>query len=148
MGIFLCQLIIRPGVGSGCEPTYVTKNGTFENVTCKLDDKPNARHVTTADTLMDLIRNVFPPNLIEACIRQSKTVLIYPDTEKKEEITQLDECEKVEDCKTEWEFKNAKGDSMNILGMYLCILLDRSGAYLTFCNVVRMSEILTKCENF
>ena len=116
MGIVLCHWVIRPGVGNECKPNVLANDGN--NVTsCKLDDKPNDRNVTTADTLMDLIRNVFPPNLIEACISQTSTVLMYPDTkEMMEKITDMEDCETVEDCKTEWKFKTTMGGSMNILG--------------------------------
>ena len=116
MGIVLCHWVIRPGVGNECKPNVLANDG---NSSCKLDDKPNDRNVTTADTLMDLIRNVFPPNLIEACISQTSTVLMYPDTkEMMEKITDMEDCETVEDCKTEWKFKTTMGGSMNILGMY------------------------------
>ncbi|XP_023247322.1 excitatory amino acid transporter 1-like [Copidosoma floridanum] len=34
------------------------------------------RNVTTVDTLMDLVRNMFPPNLVEACIAQHQTKIV------------------------------------------------------------------------
>ena len=36
------------------------------------------RNVTTADTLMDLVRNMFPPNIVQATLQQYRTTLIYP----------------------------------------------------------------------
>lgn len=36
------------------------------------------RNTTTTDTLLDLIRNMFPPNLVQACIAQFQTVLTPP----------------------------------------------------------------------
>ncbi|XP_074036934.1 excitatory amino acid transporter 3 [Leptinotarsa decemlineata] len=55
---------IRPGVGgtpwSGDETEKVT------------------RHVLTQDTLLDLIRNLFPPNIVQACVAQSQTFLVDP----------------------------------------------------------------------
>ena len=61
-----------------------------------------SRNVTTIDNFMDLFRNLFPPNLVEACIMQTVTVLEYPgnDTIPKED----------------WPFKSVKGGNMNILG--------------------------------
>lgn len=38
----------------------------------------NSRPTTTADTLLDLVRNMFPPNLVESCIAQYRTILIPP----------------------------------------------------------------------
>lgn len=40
--------------------------------------KPNttSRDVLTTDTLMDLVRNMFPPNLVEACIAQHQTKIV------------------------------------------------------------------------
>jgi Na+/H+-dicarboxylate symporter len=37
-----------------------------------------SRNVTTTDTLMDLVRHMFPPNLVQACIQQYQTVLKPP----------------------------------------------------------------------
>jgi len=40
-----------------------------------------SRNVTAADTLMDLTRNLLPPNLIQAAVQQYRTVLKYPGEE-------------------------------------------------------------------
>ena len=37
-----------------------------------------SRNVTTPDTLMDLIRNLVPPNLMQATMQQYRTNLKYP----------------------------------------------------------------------
>ncbi|KAI3368271.1 hypothetical protein L3Q82_007989 [Scortum barcoo] len=52
-------IIIRPGKGSRDSP--VAKSGNIEPV-------------QAADAFLDLIRNMFPPNLVEACFKQYKTV--------------------------------------------------------------------------
>ncbi|KAG7230793.1 hypothetical protein INR49_019607 [Caranx melampygus] len=52
-------MIIRPGKGSRDSP--VTNSGNIEPV-------------QAADAFLDLIRNMFPPNLVEACFKQYKTV--------------------------------------------------------------------------
>lgn len=65
LGIILV-LIIRPGEFSS--HSLVTK-----------ETAATKRTVTTADTLLDLVRNVFPPNLVQACIAQYRTVLEEPE---------------------------------------------------------------------
>lgn len=68
LGILLV-VVIRPGVG-----TVAWK---------PIDEDDSARvltrHVLTQDTLLDLIRNVFPPNLVQACVGQSQTFLNEPN---------------------------------------------------------------------
>ena len=39
------------------------------------------RNVSTADTLMDLLRNCFPPNIVRASLQQYQTVLVYPEND-------------------------------------------------------------------
>ncbi|CAL8308137.1 unnamed protein product [Lota lota] len=52
-------MIIRPGKGS--RDSLVAASGNIESV-------------QAADAFLDLIRNMFPPNLVEACFKQYKTV--------------------------------------------------------------------------
>ncbi|XP_029355235.1 excitatory amino acid transporter 4 isoform X2 [Echeneis naucrates] len=52
-------IIIRPGKGSRDSP--VANSGNIEPV-------------QASDAFLDLIRNMFPPNLVEACFKQYKTV--------------------------------------------------------------------------
>ncbi|CAJ1060508.1 excitatory amino acid transporter 4 [Xyrichtys novacula] len=52
-------IIIRPGKGSRDSP--MAKSGNIEPV-------------QATDAFLDLIRNMFPPNLVEACFKQYKTV--------------------------------------------------------------------------
>ncbi|XP_060132479.1 excitatory amino acid transporter 1 isoform X1 [Zootoca vivipara] len=56
IGIFMV-LIIHPGKGS---KDTLHREGTVEQV-------------HTTDAFLDLVRNMFPPNLVEACFRQYKT---------------------------------------------------------------------------
>jgi len=99
--------------------------------TSELSNEENKRYVTTADTLMDLIRNAFPPNLVEACIKQTSTVLIHPGNDSIP--------------KEEWVFKSTMGGSMNILGLIAFSL--------AFGIAISMSEedgkpVLTFLESF
>ena len=63
LGIVLV-VTIQPGVGTD------TEKGTNK-----------ARNVTTADTLLDLVTNCFPQNLVQATMYQYKTELVYPGNE-------------------------------------------------------------------
>jgi Na+/H+-dicarboxylate symporter len=53
------------------------KNDLRENV--------ESRNVTTPDTLMDLVRNLVPPNLLQATMQQYRTSLKYPGNAIKNE---------------------------------------------------------------
>ena len=46
-------------------------------------------NISTADTMMDLPRNCFPPNIIQATVQQYHTALIRPE----EDVSQLSICE-------------------------------------------------------
>lgn len=61
LGIILV-ISIQPGVGSN-----------------PLESKTLAKNVSTIDTLMDLVRNMFPPNLVQACIYQHQSEPKRPD---------------------------------------------------------------------
>ncbi|GAB6029085.1 hypothetical protein CHUAL_004869 [Chamberlinius hualienensis] len=79
------------------------------------------RNVTTVDTLMDLVRNLFPVNIVEACISQHQTFLIYPG-ESPSNISDItngtDEnvTSTVPDLHT-WAFKTKAIEGINILGL-------------------------------
>ena len=65
LGIALVTTI-RPGGG------YVDEDGAGGG------NSAAGRNVTTADTLMDLVRNMFPPNIVQAALQQYRTTLVYP----------------------------------------------------------------------
>ncbi|XP_054285387.1 excitatory amino acid transporter 1 isoform X3 [Macrosteles quadrilineatus] len=68
-GIVLVN-VIKPGKNQGS--SNITRTGS-------------SRNVTTADTLMDLARNMFPPNLLQAATHQYRTVLSY-DPSKNDQV--------------------------------------------------------------
>jgi len=75
------------------------------------------RNVTTPDTLMDLVRNCFPPNIIQATVQQYKTELIYPG-----EVNKTDERTGAMIYHTDkdtWMFKSGWSSSTNILGLVI-----------------------------
>ncbi|XP_012282239.1 excitatory amino acid transporter 1 [Orussus abietinus] len=65
LGIILV-VSIQPGKG-GSTASVATTGGS--------------RNITTVDTLLDLARNMFPPNLVQACVSQSRTKLSLPENE-------------------------------------------------------------------
>ncbi|CAL7949748.1 unnamed protein product [Xylocopa violacea] len=91
LGIILV-LIIRPGDSA-------TQSLRVE------DEEVTQRNVTTIDTLLDLVRNVFPPNLVQACIAQYRTVLVKPKNET-ETMSLYD-----------WRITHEYGDGLNTLGL-------------------------------
>ena len=91
LGIILV-LIIRPG-------EFHSKGGLATY------DAKTPRNVTTVDTLLDLIRNVFPPNLVQACIAQYRTILVEPKNATLAKNIQ------------DWDISHQYGDGTNTLGL-------------------------------
>ncbi|XP_029163275.1 excitatory amino acid transporter 1 isoform X2 [Nylanderia fulva] len=85
LGIILV-VSIQPGVGSSATET-----------------KKPAQNVSTVDTLMDLVRNMFPPNLVQACIAQHRTEPKLPENAS----IPMDE----------WELMEKEVSGTNILGL-------------------------------
>ncbi|VEN56408.1 unnamed protein product [Callosobruchus maculatus] len=94
LGIILV-LTIKPGVG-----------GIAVDEQTKQADEKVPRHVLTQDTMLDLIRNLFPPNLVQACIAQSQTHLIEPENATERQM-----------AKETWKFKERYEDTTNVLGL-------------------------------
>ncbi|KAI4502257.1 hypothetical protein M0802_002939 [Mischocyttarus mexicanus] len=91
LGIILV-LVIRPGEISGTS-FQVDK------------DLTPIRNVTTADTLLDLIRNIFPSNLVQACVAQYRTILTEPKNATNETTIE------------EWDISSKYTDGTNTLGL-------------------------------
>ena len=70
--------------------------------------KVEARNVTTADTLMDLVRNCFPPNIVQATVQQYRTGLVY-EADGKVPFNESD--------RYTWNFKGEWSQGTNILGL-------------------------------
>lgn len=84
----LLAVIVRPGVGAdpeNREPLNSTEN------------------LLVVDAVLDIFRNLFPPNLMEATMFQYHTVLVDP----RNETVPL----------TEWEISHKHVDNINILGI-------------------------------
>merc|ERR1719216_437268 len=83
--------------------------------------KVESRNVTTPDTLMDLIRQMFPPNLIQATMQQYRTALIYPAGGFQNETGKP--FRDPADLST-WAFKGEWSNGSNILGLvFFAIIL-------------------------
>ena len=83
--------IIQPGVGKGGEEKTTSEK----------------RNITTADTLMDLVRNLIPPNIIQATLQQQVTAVTFDSNNPAHNLTD----------KTTWDFKTSFQDNTNILGL-------------------------------
>ncbi|OQV26180.1 Excitatory amino acid transporter 3 [Hypsibius exemplaris] len=68
----------------------IIKPGSYESAQIEKSKLPEVdlEPSTTADTFLDLIRNMFPPNIVQACVAQYRTALIRPPAQA-ENITLL-----------------------------------------------------------
>ncbi len=78
------------------------------------DISSDQRNVTTADTLMDLVRNCFPPNVVQATMQSYRTNIIYPGPG---EYTLENGLVVSEDDKDTWPIEGEWTDNFNILGL-------------------------------
>merc|ERR1711962_190191 len=80
-------------------------------------EQKEGKNGTTVDTLLDLITNCFPPNLVQATIQQYKTKLVYPGNEIVEDPSSgamLDPANK-----HTWKMTSSWNSSTNILGLVM-----------------------------
>merc|ERR1719282_716127 len=83
--------------------------------------KINARDVTTPDTLMDLVRQTVPPNIVQATMQQYRTALIRPECRDDECSAYTDEEGQFRDPNDllTWKFKGEWTNGPNILGLIM-----------------------------
>jgi len=72
------------------------------------------RNVTTPDIMLDLIRQMCPPNIVQATVQQSHTKLIYP--EENSDGSNGTKYRNQSDPST-WEMKEEYSNGSNILGL-------------------------------
>lgn len=73
----ICAVILGIILVISIQPGVIDSN-VGQNITEKIVSRP----VLTSDTLMDLVRNLFPPNIVQATIAQYRTILIVPKVDK------------------------------------------------------------------
>nr|XP_019563270.2 excitatory amino acid transporter 3-like [Aedes albopictus] len=71
----------------------------------QLSGSGSKANITTVDTLLDLIRNIFPPNVVQACLQQYQTVLTAPKANPNE--TDLEK----------WDIGGRYTDGTNLIGI-------------------------------
>uniref|UniRef100_A0AAY4DXU8 Amino acid transporter n=1 Tax=Denticeps clupeoides TaxID=299321 RepID=A0AAY4DXU8_9TELE len=91
LGILLVTTI-KPGVSQSAD--NIDREGTTPNV-------------TTVDTLLDLVRNMFPENLVQACFQQVRTLM------KSTMEPSSNSCY----CHTYYKIVGAYSDGINVLGL-------------------------------
>jgi len=79
----------------------------------RADASKDSREVTTPDTLMDLIRNLFPPNYIQATMQQYRTSLVSPGSVAVNDSGQIRD----PNNSLTWKFKGEWTNGSNILGL-------------------------------
>lgn len=75
IGFFMFTTIIAVILGIILVTTIKPGEGLKNDISTEGTEQ---RNITTVDTLMDLVRNLFPENIIQATIEKVQTVSIYP----------------------------------------------------------------------
>uniref|UniRef100_A0A8D3C6X7 Amino acid transporter n=1 Tax=Scophthalmus maximus TaxID=52904 RepID=A0A8D3C6X7_SCOMX len=101
LGIILV-MTIKPGVSQTAD--HIDRAGTTPNV-------------TTVDTLLDLIRNMFPENLVQACFQQYKTKRKELEPPKVSEDTTTIPPLTTTNITKNYKIIGAYSDGINVLGL-------------------------------
>lgn len=87
--------------------------GPGKNLENKAPTINEQRNITTADTLMDLVRNLIPPNIIQATLQQQVTSVTFDPSLKDKNGEMIQD----RNDTTTWMFKTGFQDNTNILGL-------------------------------
>ncbi|XP_023235255.1 excitatory amino acid transporter 3-like [Centruroides sculpturatus] len=98
LGVVLVS-VIQPGKHK--EDTYVKEQNSVIHFSL------------TVDKLLDLVRNMIPRNIIEACIFQTFTEIVPPENETLRNSTEIHS----------WKFKSSRIQEMNILGLVVFAIM-------------------------
>ena len=86
-------------------------------------DLVSEKNVTNVDMLMDLVRNLFPTNLVQATLEKTQTVVLYPgQLEVNGSMLDTD--------RMSWDYREQPTHGTNILGLIVVSMVS-SSRYLT-----------------
>jgi len=109
LGIILV-VSIQPGSG-GTDDSLIKASG-------------KAKEVTTSDLLMDLVRNIFPPNIVQACMQNYYTVVSDPGRPSENDTRTITKWQDKYNWtweqptpKDEYDIDGAYRNGMNIMGL-------------------------------
>ena len=102
-------------VSLGIILTITIQPGTANTDTI-IDEQEESKS-TAVDTLLDLLTNCFPPNLVQASMQQYKTVIVDPGTQAVEDATTGAMIHP--DNMETWRMSSTWNHSTNILGLVI-----------------------------
>ena len=137
VGYYMGTTFVAVGLGTilvlGIRPGYVTNvkaandteaydNAALINQTNDFSciDQGDAVYI---DTFLDLGRNLFAPNVVQACLQQYRTVRICPMETPENDLMGVCELEHDPENIATWKIGKEYVDSTNILGLMTCAIM-------------------------